>query len=232
MSKALCELLFQSGGSVIVKYNSVENAAIQDTMVGCVRGTHDRVQRTIDMLLNEGFAQTQPTRLAVESVISQTNVGEIEKIFRYARRNNIYPYLELVTPAGRGKEYPKILCREEARDIFHELASVDEHEFGYSWVPRPPRVADNCTFYETGVYINAEGKVQPCPTVDMELGDLKQEKLKDVLSKDVTRRVRNIRENIEGKCQKCSMSGECYGCRGTAFNITGDIFAADPVCWM
>jgi len=232
MSQELADFLYKHKASLIVKFNSLDDPDIQNEMVGNIPGTFEKMQKTISILQKTGFNKTNPTRLAIETVISKTNLLQIPKIFRFARKNNIYPYIELITPSGRGKGYPNILTKQEAKEIFYKLLEIDKSEFGYSWIPRPPQVAATCKFYFTAVYINSDGKVRPCATVNIELGNLKKEKLSEILEKSETKKIRDIRKNIRGKCRTCSYHLDCYGCRGTAFNATGDIFNEDPICWI
>lgn len=232
MTEELADFLFNRNVSLIVKFNSINNPEIQNKMVGNVSGVFEKIQNTIKILTNAGFNKTNPTRLGLETVISHTNLGEIPEIFRFARKNNIYPYIELIMPTGRGKEYEDVLSKEQPQKIFNELLAIDEKEFGYTWIPRPPQVASACKYYFTSIYINAFGKVQPCPGVAIELGDLNKETLPEIINKSETKRIRNIRGNIKGKCASCSQHDFCYGCRAAAYNVCGDIHSADPVCWV
>lgn len=60
---------------------------------------------------------------------------------------------------------------------------------------------------------------------------IKKDKLSEILNKPETKKIRNILNNLKGKCKECLYT-DCYGCRGSAFNLKGDIFNSDPVCWM
>ncbi|MFA5127352.1 MAG: radical SAM protein [Patescibacteria group bacterium] len=231
INENLAKFLFENSVTLIVKFNSLDDPEVQNKMVGNIN-IFNKIQNTISILVNQGFNQTKPTRLAVESVISKTNISQIPKIFTFARENNIYPSIELITPAGRGKEYSEIISKDKARKIFYQLLDIDENKFGYTWIPRPPQVAATCTYYYTSLYINFDGKVQPCPTVSIKLGNINNESIFDILNKSETKKIRNIRENIKGKCRTCEYNKECYGCRGATFNLTGDIFNEYPVCWV
>lgn len=35
---------------------------------------------------------------------------------------------------------------------------------------------------------------------------------------------------IKGPCNSCDMTDGCYGCRGAAYQLTGDYLASDPLC--
>jgi len=232
VTQELADFLFNHNVSVIVKFNSFDDPQIQESMVGNVPGVFVKIRETMDLLIKAGFNKSNPTRLGIETVITHENLAQIPKIFRFTRQNNIYPYIELVSPAGRGKEYEGMLSQEEAKDIFYKLLKIDEKEFGFTWIPRPPQVAASCKYYFTSVYIEAYGRVQPCPGVVIELGNVKVESLIKILKKPNTIKLRNIRTNIKGKCKNCYLHDFCYGCRSAAFNITGDINAADPICWV
>lgn len=233
ISKELSKFLFSKNSSIIIKLNSLDKPQIHDEMVGNIKGVQTKIRKRLDILIETGFNKTRPTRLAIESVISRRNIGEIPNIFRYARKNNIYPYLELVTPSGRGKKYSHVLSQKEAKKIFYDLLKIDKSEFGYSWTPHPPQISNSCQFFLTAIYIGANGKVQPCPTVDIELGDLRIEKLSKIIKKPLAVKFKNIKDNIKGKCKNCAKCNDfCYGCRGAAFSVNSDALDPDPICWL
>jgi MoaA/NifB/PqqE/SkfB family radical SAM enzyme len=35
---------------------------------------------------------------------------------------------------------------------------------------------------------------------------------------------------VKGPCGSCDLSDGCYGCRGAAFQVTGEYPASDPLC--
>ena len=37
---------------------------------------------------------------------------------------------------------------------------------------------------------------------------------------------------LKGECGDCSYRDTCSGCRGRAYEETGDMMAADPGCWL
>lgn len=40
------------------------------------------------------------------------------------------------------------------------------------------------------------------------------------------------RELLKGECGECTYRGTCSGCRGRAYEETGDMMASDPGCWL
>jgi predicted hotdog family 3-hydroxylacyl-ACP dehydratase len=43
--------------------------------------------------------------------------------------------------------------------------------------------------------------------------------------------LKNYKEMIKAPCGECESLEACYGCRGTAYQMTGDYLASDPLCW-
>ena len=67
----------------------------------------------------------------------------------------------------------------------------------------------------------------------MPVGNVKTERLTDILKRSpVVQKLRNIYENIEGECKGCEFAFDCYGCRGNAYQTTGNYLASDPACWL
>ncbi|MCG8430890.1 MAG: hypothetical protein MJA29_06945, partial [Candidatus Omnitrophica bacterium] len=56
------------------------------------------------------------------------------------------------------------------------------------------------------------------------LGDILRES-------EVIRDLRYFRGKIKGPCGSCEKASDCYGCRGAAYQLTGDYLGSDPLCW-
>jgi len=75
--------------------------------------------------------------------------------------------------------------------------------------------------------------VQPCTGVDLPVGNVREKPLATILRESkVIRDLRRVYQRIDSGCRVCEFEGECYGCRGNAYQITGDYLAADPACWL
>jgi len=80
--------------------------------------------------------------------------------------------------------------------------------------------------------VNSEGFVQSCVGITIPLGNVREQKLKDILhDSEVIEDLKNYRETIKGPCGDCESREACYGCRGAAYQMTGDYLASDPLCW-
>jgi len=87
-----------------------------------------------------------------------------------------------------------------------------------------------CIKHYCSIYVTSNGRVIPCPGVDISYGDLRKEEFKDILEKIKIEKM-NLKSKIKGKCSICVKSDICYGCRGLAYNRSGDYLESDPLCW-
>ena len=72
----------------------------------------------------------------------------------------------------------------------------------------------------------------PCVGINVPVGNIRERKLKDILGdSEIIQDLRNFRYKIKGPCGKCDKADNCYGCRGAAYQLTGDYLASDPLCW-
>jgi radical SAM protein with 4Fe4S-binding SPASM domain len=72
----------------------------------------------------------------------------------------------------------------------------------------------------------------PCVGIPIAVGNIREAPLRTIIDdSEVIQNLRNFTETIKGPCATCEKAGECYGCRGAAYNLTGDYLASDPMCW-
>lgn len=87
------------------------------------------------------------------------------------------------------------------------------------------------------ISIYPDGKVKPCQFIDKyDIGDLKKERLSDILSTSNPRLLKFIRlsDNLRGpKCSTCRFKHICGGgSRNRAMIINGDFWGDDPLCFV
>ena len=234
--------LLQRRLTVVAKLNSLRED-VQDALCG-VPGSSVKMRRGIDALLAAGFAAGPPWRLGLENVICRQNYDELPDFWRWMRRRNIVPELEIPTQHGRAAHHRDAIffkddeAPSKYRALFEELLAIDRSEFGYDWVPHPPFVAAACRLYYSNCYINDRGGVQPCAGIDEEYGVLRVgarkargQSLEQIVTGDDFRKLRRVRQHLEGACGNCELNRDCYGCRAAAWHKTGQIFSEDPGCW-
>ncbi len=230
LTREWAEFLYMNHVSVNVKFNSAK-PEVQDYLAGR-RGTHTSIQEALDNLHQAGYPDDEH-RLGIETVMCRQNKDELPDIWRWARTHKYIPYVEMLTPQGRLQEHQELaITPQEAYAVFETIRQIDEKEFGHVWTSTPPLVGENCRRHTYSCLVDSLGFVSPCPGVDVKVGNIRERSLKDLLeSSEVFRNLRQIRERIEGECRECALNEKCYGCRGAAYQQTGNYLASDPLCW-
>jgi radical SAM protein with 4Fe4S-binding SPASM domain len=171
--------------------------------------------------------------LAVSSVITSDNVEELPGMWRWLREQQIDPYFEMITPQGAAVENDRLYVdSKQVEQLFEEIRQIDRSEFGRNWESQPPLVGATCLRHQFSCYVNAFGEVMPCVGVNLPVGNIRKKRLADILrDSEVVQDLRNYQATMKGPCSTCEKSEICYGCRGAAYQMTGDYLASDPLCW-
>ncbi|MCD6336443.1 MAG: radical SAM protein [Candidatus Latescibacteria bacterium] len=75
------------------------------------------------------------------------------------------------------------------------------------------------------------GDVLPCMLLQIKLGNIREESLTQLWDHSpILSKLRN-RNGLGGACGQCTYRDICAGCRGRAYEETGNMLAADPGCW-
>jgi radical SAM protein with 4Fe4S-binding SPASM domain len=214
----------------VIKFNSLR-PEVQDRLAGKA-GAFEAIRAGLRLLREAGFPDERAT-LGAQTVICGPNYDELPDMWRWLRSRSIIPYFETITDQGRAKgDLSLAVPPAKLRDMFQRLARIDREEFGIHWEPKPPVAAFTCRRHLFSCTITTLGDVIPCPGVDIPVGNIRRRPLANILAgSEVIRNLRNIRDLIKGECRECDLSGECYGCRGMAYQFTGDYLASDPLCW-
>ncbi len=231
MTPEVAKKLFDLGVGVVLKMNS-RNPEVQDFLAG-KKGTYTAIVEGLQALQEAGYPDEEHA-LGVETIICQQNYDELPDLWRWARKEGIVPYVEAMTMQGRATEYPELeLPPNKVKELFEELSRIDRVEFLCGWQAHPPLVASQCARHEYSCTVTSVGEVHPCPGVNISVGDIREKSLADILqSSPVIHDLRDIRTQIKGECKICENNDHCYGCRGHAYQVTGDYLAEDPLCWL
>ncbi len=223
--------LANRGIPVVIKMNS-RLPEVQDFLAGRP-GTAQAINRGLDALVRAGYPDGE-MKLGVETIICRQNIDELPELWRWARNNGFTPYVEVMTWQGRAREHPELeVSAEELKILFETLAAIDAGEFERKWKVHPPLVGSHCARHEYSCTVTADGDIHPCPGVALPVGNIREQSLESILSdSEVIRHLREIRKEVKGRCANCELNYRCYGCRGHAFNVTGDYLAEDPICWL
>ncbi len=230
MNPENARFMFENNVAVVLKMNSVSKT-LQNEMTGR-DDAYDIIQTAFQNLTGAGYP-APGRRLAVSTVICGQNIDELPAMWRRLRRRGIEPYFEMITPQGgaAGNHWQDLPVSKQ-QELFEELARIDREEFGRTWRPQPPLVGNSCLRHCYSCLVNASGQVMPCVGVTIPLGNVLETPLKTILDRsEVMENLRNYPRRIKGPCAACDNAGLCYGCRGAAYQLTGDYLASDPLCW-
>lgn len=222
--------LYDLGVQVVLKLNSLDEK-IQTELAG-VKGAHRTIQDAFRNLRTAGFP-AEGHMLAVSTIICTPNLPEITQMWRWLRDQQITPYFEIMTPHGNATKNSHLeVDTATLHKVFSELAEIDRTRYGYEWDPQPPLVGGRCLRHQYSCLVNAHGSILPCVGVTLPLGNVRERRLADILGdSEVLQDLRRHVETIHGPCAACEKSATCYGCRGAAYQLTGDYLASDPICW-
>lgn len=231
LTEDIAGFLFRHKVSVVIKNNS-NIPEVQDTLAG-VKGAYNKIRQGLLYLLTAGYPSGE-CQLGIQTVICRQNIKEIPDMWIWARERGIIPYFEILTTQGRAKEHCELrVSVNEVRDVFEKMEKIDETRFGNKWSSHPTIASFTCKRHLYSCLVNSQGYIQPCTGIDMPVGNVKTERLADILKRSpVVQKLRNIYENIEGECKGCEFTFDCYGCRGNAYQTTGNYLASDPACWL
>lgn len=230
VTKEIAAFLFEMGVSVVIKNNS-HKPEVQDILAG-VKGAFKNISSGMKHLMDAGYPDKNAS-LGIQTVICRHNIDELPSMWIWAREKQIIPYFEILTYQGRVKENKNLSVPvSEIKELFEKLKAIDRERFDIEWTSKPTIAAFSCKRHFYSCLINSQGYVQPCTGIDMHIGNIRKNPLKDILENShVFANLRNIYEKIEGNCKTCEYNYECYGCRGNAYQITGNYLASDPTCW-
>ncbi|GAI98468.1 unnamed protein product, partial [marine sediment metagenome] len=80
--------------------------------------------------------------------------------------------------------------------------------------------------------IKCNGEVNPCMLLQVKLGSIREQSIMSIWENSPVLAQLRQRELLKGECGDCSYKVTCSGCRGRAYEETGDMMATDPGCWL
>ncbi len=227
----LAKFLAENEVRVVLKQNS-QDEAIQDRLAGKI-GAFRIIKAALKNLKEAGYP-SKDAFLAISTVICQQNIAELPDLWKRLRDQNIEPYFEIITPQGNAKQNIWLeVPTAELKILFSKLADIDKEKYGRSWEPQPPLAGNRCMRHQVSCVVTSTGNVMPCVGVTITIGNIRNQPLGEIIrNSEVINNLKNFRATIKGKCHTCEKASECYGCRGAAYQITGDYLASDPTCWL
>ena len=231
MTEEASKRLFVSGVHVVLKWHS-SNAETQNWLSGIPDANHV-IHEAYRHLRAAGYPG-EHAKFALSTVICRQNIEELPTLWCWMREIGIEPYFEMITPQGRAIENGEKLAPsvEEIHRLFELIQKLDSEKFGRVWDAQPPLVGNTCLRHSFSCLINAKGDVMPCVGVQIPVGNIRKQPLAKILEdSEVVEDLRNHKKTIQGACGQCDKAVYCYGCRGAAYQMTGNYLGSDPLCW-
>ncbi|MBW1636324.1 MAG: radical SAM protein [Deltaproteobacteria bacterium] len=230
IDRKLADVLAELKVRVALKLNS-RDEKIQNQLAG-KKDAFKTINRALQTLKDAGYPNRE-LFLAISTIICKQNIGELPAMWRWLREENIEPYFEVITPQANALNNSWLnVAPGELKTLFSELSSIDQKEFNRSWEPQPPLAGNKCMRHQVSCLVTATGDVMPCVGVTIPLANIRDDRLSSILkNSEVINNLKNYRQMIKGECHSCEKASECYGCRGAAYQLTGDYLASDPTCW-
>lgn len=112
--------------------------------------------------------------------------------------------------------------------------AIQPKHFPMEMLRRIPYYGRGCAAGMSSGYIvvRANGEVNPCMLLQVNLGNVRERSITQIWQESEILGQLRTRELLKGKCGQCRYRVECAGCRGRAYERTGDMLAADPGCWL
>jgi len=221
-----------------------------------VSGAFEQTLRGIEACRNAGL----PFQLNM--VIHKDNFSQLGDMLRLALDlgANATEAFDLVA-AGRAKHECKelVLSLEERKQAMEQLAEAQEDYPILIRVPGcpmyplilqdknitpkhfPAEMLRRVPYYGRGcaagmpkgyVMVLSNGEVNPCMLLQVNLGNIRQQSIASIWENSPTLTKLRQRDLLKGECGICNYKLTCSGCRGRAYEETGDMMATDPGCWL
>jgi len=195
-------------------------------------------------------------------VIRKETLPQLENMLHLAIESgaNAGEFFDLVA-AGRAKRecQSQVLSNEERRQAMEWLAHAQENCPIIIRVPAcpmyplllqqkniqpkyfPAQMLHRVPYYARGcaagmpmgyIMIQSNGDMNPCMLLQIKLGNIRKQNIISIWENSPVLAQLRKRELLKGECLDCSHRGTCSGCRGRAYEETGDMMAADRGCWL
>jgi len=198
------------------------------------------------------IAKEEGMRVTMVSVITSLTKTTpiIERLFELALKLEVDALsLERFIPTGRGaKNRYLALTKKQNKKVLELIYRKKKELEGRLLIstgdplrclldPNYPKgpyksIYGGCGAGVASLCITPTGDVTPCSLLMIKVGNVRNDNLKNLWqTSEIFLKLRN-RDNLKGKCGKCSKRNICGGCRGMVYNLRDDYLETDPMCWI
>jgi radical SAM protein with 4Fe4S-binding SPASM domain len=202
-------------------------------------GLFDRVLKTIETAKGAGL------RVHVCCTITRLNCDSLERFAAFICQIGIKRLnLSRFVPTGRGSDlldpgdqaWRKIIRRSgQLKAAYTGRLEITTHLAQQAIVdPKTEGVPifAGCQAGRGQGCVTANGTVYPCVLLPIPVGNIRQSEFRDLWTASPTIHALRDRNRLNGACGTCSLRERCGGCRAVAYARTGNLYDADPRCWI
>lgn len=168
----LAKCLFDLGASVVLGFNAFD-AGIQAQMVGNGRDYMAKRDGALLNLVQAGFADSNPTRLALGvNPVTVQNIHEAAAIYEWARPRNMYAIVTPTMISGRAKGDAWRLMAPATESLIELYTRIYKYNLSTGLQTASTLESDGlspyagghpCNQVATGLYVTLSGVVLSCP---------------------------------------------------------------------
>lgn len=164
------------------------------------------------------------------------NLTELSSVAKIARENKVSLTIKRYIPVGRGLNSNLTLSPFNYRILIDEVKHLKENQKVSFSDPFPASFGKKTDVYGgclAGIYslsVDFNGDIFICTKLKIFLGNIKTTPLFEIWNNSpILDQLRN--RELKGNCKNCDRILSCGGCRAAAYAETGDLLAADPLCF-
>ena len=177
--------------------------------------------------------------VSVMMTVGRYNLYVVGELYQILQKNGVPLYIERITGTGRANPNEELTI-DEVKYLFDMIHSFnikttdplyvfyDDEKRGYLY---NNSVIGGCSAGFTAICIDSNLNVFPCPRLRINCGNLKESELSEILQSEVIVSLRD-RDQLKGKCGKCSERWICGGCRASAFTVDQNYLSEDIGCFI
>jgi len=196
--------LYDSGASVCPKCDSLYDEEYQNWVVGDRRGRYFRQRNeALELLMELGFNRAEDdgtTRLGFDMVVSKRNIHEVERTLRFCRDNNLWLILVFFLTSGRSakSDFDRGLMVSEAEKVeMRRIVQSVDADYNHSHQMWNNFATMRCIEF---VEIFGDGRVTACPGNDTPIGNVRDEPLRVLRDKLLSRFPYHDKRHFDGNC--------------------------------
>jgi MoaA/NifB/PqqE/SkfB family radical SAM enzyme len=144
-------------------------------------GAYDRAIQAFKAAKDQGLELLLSTCLVRDRVFS----SEFERLISYCAEESIPLYVTLAKPVGTAREHEDWVCTK--RDVDQLKYLEDKHNIFTHMTPNYGQPG-KCITVKGINTVNHDGEIIPCPYMDLSIGNVTKEPLKDILERGMMNR--------------------------------------------